>query len=77
MLIQCDKFYQSGGENHYTEWKHYLGDPGRSHYSELSEFTSKNIKSLKVAWEYEINFLASNLSASVPPKIYENNATVP
>ena len=50
MLIQCDKFYQSGGENHYTEWKHYLGDPGRSHYSQLSEFTSKNIKSLKVAW---------------------------
>jgi len=53
MLIQCDKFYQSGGENHYTEWKHYPGDPGRSHYSQLSEFTSKNIKSLKVAWEYE------------------------
>ena len=53
ILTQCNKFYHSGGENHFTEWKHYLGDPGRSHYSQLSEFTSKNIKSLKVAWEYE------------------------
>ena len=53
IITQCNKFYHSGGENHFTEWKHYLGDPGRSHYSKLSEFTSKNIKSLKVAWEYE------------------------
>lgn len=53
LIIQCDKSSPSDGENHHTEWKHYLGDPGRSHYSQLSEFSSKNIKSLKVAWEYE------------------------
>ena len=53
IITQCNKFYHLDGENHYTEWKHYLGDPGRSHYSQLSEFTSKNIKSLKVSWEYE------------------------
>ena len=53
ILIQCDKSSLSGGENQYTEWKHYLGDPGRSHYSQLADFTSKNIKSLKVVWEYE------------------------
>ena len=53
IITQCNKFYHSGGENHYIEWKHYNGDPGRSHYSQLSEFTSKNIKSLKVSWVYE------------------------
>ena len=53
IITQCNKFHHLDGENHYTEWKHYLGDPGRSHYSQLSEFTSKNIKSLKVSWEYE------------------------
>ena len=53
IITQCNKFFHLDGENHYTEWKHYLGDPGRSHYSQLSEFTSKNIKSLKVSWEYE------------------------
>ena len=54
ILSQCDEYsHPSVVENQYTEWKHYLGDPGRSHYSQLSEFTSKNINSLKVAWEYE------------------------
>lgn len=54
ILSQCDEYsHPSVVENQYTEWKHYLGDPGRSHYSQLSEFNTKNIKSLKVAWEYE------------------------
>ncbi|MBT9187003.1 pyrroloquinoline quinone-dependent dehydrogenase [Zobellia russellii] len=37
----------------YTTWSSYLGDPGRSHYSTLSEFTKENVKDLKVAWTYE------------------------
>ena len=53
IFIQCDKSSPSDCENHYTEWKNYLGDPGRSHYSQLTDFTPKNTKSLKVAWEYE------------------------
>ena len=54
ILSQCDEYsHPRVVENQYTEWKHYLGDPGRSHYSQLSEFNTKNIKSLKVAWEYE------------------------
>ena len=40
-------------QNKYKDWKHYLGDPGRSHYSQLSGFTTKNVKSLKIAWTYE------------------------
>lgn len=37
----------------YRQWQHYLGDPGRSHFSTLSEFTPENVGALKVAWEYE------------------------
>lgn len=34
-------------------WSSYLGDPGRSHYSTLSQITKENVKELKVAWSYE------------------------
>lgn len=37
----------------YTNWSSYLGDPGRSHYSTLSQITKDNVKDLKVAWSYE------------------------
>ena len=37
---------------HYREWRHYLGDPGRSHFSTLSRFSRENVGQLKVAWEY-------------------------
>ncbi|WP_445386392.1 pyrroloquinoline quinone-dependent dehydrogenase [Robiginitalea sp. IMCC44478] len=37
----------------YTGWAHYLGDPGRSHYSTLSAFSPDNVTQLEVAWEYE------------------------
>ncbi len=37
----------------YTTWSSYLGDPGRSHYSTLSQITPENVKTLKVAWSHE------------------------
>ncbi len=37
----------------YKSWSSYLGDPGRSHYSTLSQITRENVKNLKVAWSYE------------------------
>ncbi len=37
----------------HTTWSSYLGDPGRSHYSTLSQITKENAKELKVAWSYE------------------------
>ncbi|WP_209401257.1 PQQ-binding-like beta-propeller repeat protein [Pseudozobellia sp. WGM2] len=37
----------------YKTWSSYLGDPGRSHFSTLSQITPENIKNLKLAWEYE------------------------
>ena len=49
----CNRFSIPDHQNKYKDWKHYLGDPGRSHYSQLSEFTPKNVQSLKIAWKYE------------------------
>ncbi|MFX0556078.1 PQQ-binding-like beta-propeller repeat protein [Maribacter sp. CXY002] len=40
-------------KNEYTTWSSYLGDPGRSHFSTLSEITQENVSQLKVAWAYE------------------------
>lgn len=40
-------------KNPYITWSSYLGDPGRSHYSILSQITPENVKNLKVAWSYE------------------------
>ena len=34
-------------------WDTYLGDPGRSHYSNLSEFTAENVGQLALAWTYD------------------------
>ena len=54
LLTQCGPSPQNdGGKGLYKKWQHYLGDPARSHYSTLSEFNSENIKSLKIAWEYQ------------------------
>jgi quinoprotein glucose dehydrogenase len=40
-------------DSEYKTWSSYLGDPGRSHYSTLSQITPVNVKNLKVAWSYE------------------------
>ena len=34
-------------------WDTYLGDPGRSHYSHLSEITRENVGQLALAWRYD------------------------
>lgn len=54
LLSACGGEPDSGfGPDHYREWRHYLGDPGRSHFSTLSRFSPENVATLKVAWEYE------------------------
>lgn len=35
-----------------TAWSHYLGDPGRTHFSTLSQIDSTNVAQLEVAWTY-------------------------
>lgn len=39
--------------DHYETWSSYLGDPGRSHFTTLSQITPENVQDLKVAWTYE------------------------
>ncbi|MDG2249338.1 MAG: pyrroloquinoline quinone-dependent dehydrogenase, partial [Gammaproteobacteria bacterium] len=34
-------------------WDTYLGDPGRSHYSPLTEITRDNVSQLELAWSYD------------------------
>jgi len=38
----------------YETWSHYLGDPGRTHFSRLGAFTSENVGDLSVVWEHEL-----------------------
>jgi quinoprotein glucose dehydrogenase len=35
------------------EWRHYLGDPGRSHFSPLTQIDRENVDRLEVAWTYD------------------------
>ena len=36
----------------WTAWSHYLGDPGRTHYSALAHIDTTNVAKLEVAWIY-------------------------
>ena len=50
-ISACNK-KQDFSESHAKEWPVYLGDKHNSHYSQLDQINSSNIKNLKVAWEY-------------------------
>lgn len=51
LLGGCAKEASETNRDHST-WSSYLGDPGRSHYSTLSQITPKNLSNLKIAWSY-------------------------
>ncbi|MBC7874193.1 MAG: c-type cytochrome, partial [Ferruginibacter sp.] len=36
----------------YDKWEEYLGDPGRNHYSTLSQINPSNVNQLKIAWTW-------------------------
>jgi quinoprotein glucose dehydrogenase len=46
--------------NNSTDWQHYLGDPGRTHYSSLDQINKDNIDQLEVAWIYHSEDADSN-----------------
>ncbi|MCJ7466977.1 MAG: PQQ-binding-like beta-propeller repeat protein, partial [Maribacter sp.] len=53
-FMGCNPSDKSAGDHkNYASWSSYLGDPGRSHYSTLSQISPKNVSNLKVAWRYE------------------------
>lgn len=37
----------------YETWRHYLGDPARTHYSSLDQINKDNVGQLEVAWTYQ------------------------
>ena len=45
-----------------VDWAAYLGDAGRSHYSELTEIDPGNVAALEVAWRYDAGELAPGVS---------------
>ncbi|MDO6809116.1 pyrroloquinoline quinone-dependent dehydrogenase [Zobellia galactanivorans] len=54
VLFSCRSDTEKGqAHKAYTTWSSYLGDPGRSHYTTLSQINKENVKDLKVAWTYE------------------------
>lgn len=44
------------------EWRHYLGDEGRSHYSPLDQIHRGNVAQLQVAWTYDVGPIQGLLS---------------
>jgi len=44
------------------EWRHYLGDPARSHHSPLAQINRSNVAQLEVAWRYDAGLPESAFS---------------
>ena len=44
------------------EWRHYLGDEGRSHYAPLDQIDRDNVHRLEVAWTYDAGPIEGSLS---------------
>ncbi len=55
LIISCKKKEGSTilNDGNFTIWQHYLGDPGRSHYSTLEHINAQNVKNLELAWSYK------------------------
>ena len=45
-----------------ADWRTYLGDPGRRHYSPLDEITRDNVHRLQPAWRYDSGELRDGVS---------------
>lgn len=51
-LISCGTEKEPALKKEFTTWSSYLGDPGRTHFSTLSQINKENLDELKVAWSY-------------------------
>ena len=49
-------------EGQEADWRTYLGDPGRRHYSPLDEITRDNVHRLQPAWRYDSGALRDGVS---------------
>ncbi|MEC7263389.1 MAG: pyrroloquinoline quinone-dependent dehydrogenase, partial [Bacteroidota bacterium] len=54
LLASCsDEKNTSSNKDYFTTWEHYLGDPERTHYSNLDQIDTANVGQLKLAWSYK------------------------
>ncbi|WP_149273669.1 outer membrane protein assembly factor BamB family protein [Pareuzebyella sediminis] len=53
LTVSCEPEKERSQDVEYRTWSSYLGDPGRTHYSTLSQITPENVEGLKMAWSYE------------------------
>ncbi|NDV41838.1 PQQ-binding-like beta-propeller repeat protein [Flagellimonas sediminis] len=54
LLASCsDEKTASSNKDYFTTWEHYLGDPERTHYSNLDQIDTANVTNLKLAWSYK------------------------
>lgn len=51
----------------YRTWSHYLGDPGRRHYSALDQLDTANVADLEEAWTYRSGDAGANTRVQCNP----------
>src|SRR5438094_5457594 len=45
-----------------VDWRHYGGDPGNTHWSELKQISTANVQKLKAAWVLQLGTLRAQES---------------
>ncbi len=63
-------------KDHYRTWRHYLGDPARTHYSSLDQINVNNVSQLELAWEYKSNDHTEGTYIQFNPLIVEDRVFV-
>ena len=58
--VLCLWLGTAGARTADTEWRSYLGDPGRTHYSRLKQVHRGNVSRLEVAWTYHCGDAGTN-----------------
>nr|WP_299386938.1 PQQ-binding-like beta-propeller repeat protein [Allomuricauda sp.] len=53
LTLSCTPDASKTDSKQFTTWQHYLGDPERTHYSNLDQINIANVKDLKLAWTYK------------------------
>jgi len=53
LLAACSKEITSADKPYFSTWEHYLGDPERTHFTNLDQIDTSNVANLKLAWTYK------------------------
>lgn len=53
LLAACSKEKTSADKPYFSTWEHYLGDPERTHFTNLDQIDTSNVANLKLAWTYK------------------------